>query len=107
MRVHASACGSTRADPAIIELRYDRSLLASEGRPFESDALYVAHGGRKGNYADLAGLPDRRRDPARLFACVDRRAGASREDGDDVIMVVRTTDQSLDRRSRLGRSPSR
>lgn len=90
VKVHAVGLVATRADPAVIELRYDRDLLASEDRPFDSDALDVAHSSG-GAYTTLPDCVTGGAIPATSFACVDRRAGASREDGDDVIMVVRTT----------------
>ena len=90
VKVHAVGLTATRADPAVIELRYDRTLLESEARPFESDALDVAHSSG-GAYTTLPDCMAGGAIPSTSFACVDRRAGASREDGNDVIMVVRTT----------------
>lgn len=89
VKVHAVGLTATRADPAVIELRYDRTLLASADRPFESDDLDVAHSSG-GAYTTLPDCATDGAIPSTSFACVDRRARASREDGDDVIMVVRT-----------------
>ncbi len=88
MQVHAEELTATAADPVVIELRYNQSLLGS--RPSNPDVLTVEHASGTGNYEPVPDCLGAALPPL-AFACVDRRAGASRTDGGDVIMVVRTT----------------
>ena len=89
-QVHADGLTATPSDPVVIQLRYDRSLLKDEGRPFDQAALTVARARGSGQYHPI---PDcvSGAIPIGAVACVDRRPKASRTDGDDVIMVVRAT----------------
>src|SRR4051812_31683734 len=90
MKVHARKLRVSLAHPATIELRYDRSLLAAAGKPFQPSALSVAPSFGGGDYLDISDCLAVGAIPAGAFACVDRRPLASRVDGSDVILVVRT-----------------
>jgi hypothetical protein len=90
MKVHARKLRVSLAHPATIELRYDRSLLAAAGKPFQSAALSVAHAFGGGEYVDISDCLADGAIAAGAFACVDRRPLASRVDGSDVILVIRT-----------------
>ncbi len=92
MKVHATGLTATPSDPAIIELRYDASLLDKAGRPSMAADLKVAHANGPGDAYDVVPTCQGTTLPPGAIACVDLTA--SREDGGDVIMVVRTTDTS-------------
>lgn len=97
IKVHAKNLAATRSDPAVIKLRYDRTLLRAEGRPADPDQLNVLHAAnRAAQYVPMPSC-DRGAVPPDATACVDRRPDprwGSRKTGGDVIMVVRTIDTS-------------
>jgi hypothetical protein len=96
IKAHALGLHATRQDPAVIELRYDSTLLTAAGRPSDPAALQVSHKGRNDNgYSPLPDCSTAGLIPGDAIACVDRRTEGSRvvDDG-DVIMVVRTTQTS-------------
>ncbi len=92
MQVHAEGLAVTAADPVVIELRYDKTLLENAGRKANPDALIVKHSYSGTTYTPIPDCAALGAIPAGAFACVDRRSGASRKDtvGGDVVMVVRT-----------------
>ncbi|MEZ0577112.1 hypothetical protein [Nocardioides sp. MH1] len=90
--LHATQLTASATAPAVIELRYDGSLLAAQ-TPATMDIGRLPTGGT--SYSWLATCLTNGTPPGAALACVDRRglATSSRwaaDDPDDLVMVVRT-----------------
>jgi hypothetical protein len=93
IRAHVLNNGPPLAEPVVISLRYDQTLLRDEGRPLNPDRLVVARAQGPGMSYENVPECDGRLVPATTTACVDRRGKRApvtsrREDG-DVVLVVR------------------
>ena len=86
-----------KAAPAVLQLRYDSTLLEKQDGSFRTwrdlEVIHEPDGGRDHQLVPCTKTGDI---PSRKVACVDRRdkPGSSRQVGDDVIMVVLTTETS-------------
>jgi hypothetical protein len=96
IKAHARNLLATREDPAVIELRYDSTLLDEAGRPSDPLLLRVWHLGPDDvDYAQVLDCGTGGLIPDGEVACVDRRDTSSRVvDRNDVIMVVRAIETS-------------
>ena len=92
MKVHATGLDATLADPAVIQLRYVRSLFTAAGVAADPGKLTVAHAdGPDDPYVDIPVCVGRSI-PLGAVACLDRQA--SFKTAADVLLVVRTIDTS-------------
>ena len=92
MKVHATDLDATLADPAVIELLYDRSLFNAAGVAADPAKRTVAHAdGPDDPYVDIPVCAGRSI-PLGAVACLDRQA--SFKTAGTVKFVIRTVDTS-------------